>query len=289
MTSKYFFKDISVSNICTNNGINVAVSGYNGMPNPNATSYSGLRPLTFGYTSGTPSVDICNQYKAPITDIITTSQIINIRSGSKACRVISVGGAGGGGGHGGKASSYSYDGDDANYYGGDGGRGGYGSYTYNNYISLAGHNTISVTIGGGGGGSNVGGNDKVTSNYIEWSTPVAYNNNKANAGKGGDGGAGGATYIVLNGTTAWLSAADGGNGGIGGKGAEANASGKSATGVKGAGGEAGNSTVVTSNNANFPVLSNYGIPSTKISVDGSETGGGAPGEPGALQIIWLYD
>jgi hypothetical protein len=286
MSSNYFYKSISVSQICSNNG-NATVSGYTGMPGTSYTSYSGLRPLTFGYKSGTQAVDLCNQYTAPNTGAITTSQTINIRSYAKACRVISVGGAGGGGGHGGKAYSVAYDGDDAEGWGGSGGAGGYGSYTYNNYISLSGYNTISVTVGDGGLGGAAGEDKAVESTYNLGN--FNYTNVKANGTPGESGKAGGDSYIILNGTTDWLSVATGGNGGGGGKGGEANATGSSANANNGAGGLAGNSTSSTSNDGNYPVLSNYGIPSGTISVDGARIGGGYPGTHGAVQIIWLYD
>ena len=148
MSSNYFYKGISVSQICSNNG-NTNVSGYTGMPITSYTNYSGLRPLTFGYTSG--STDICNQYTAPNTGIITatgstTGVGVAIPSGANSCRIISVGGGGGSGGSGGDASSESYNGDASSAQGGFGGTGGYGSYVYAN-VSLAGINAINVFVG----------------------------------------------------------------------------------------------------------------------------------------------
>jgi hypothetical protein len=287
MSSNYSYKGISVSQICSNNG-NTNVSGYTGMPATTYTNYSGLRPLTFGYTSG--STDICNQYTAPNTGVITTSQTINILSNAKSCRVISVGGAGGGGAHGAKATAYTYNGHDEQDYGGDGGRGGYGKYTYNNYISLSGYNTISVTVGNGGtGGETTTDPDSKKSSYISGSVPIAYNKVNVYGGAGGAGKAGNSSYILLNGTNTPIALADGGNGGGGGNGGYAWAGQSSHDGSKGTPGSPGNSTTSTSNDGNYPVLSNYGTPSNTISVDGEGTGGGYSGTQGVVQIIWLYD
>lgn len=287
--SGYSYKGINVNNICVNNGKTTNVSGFVGMPDPSGgTIYSSMRPLTFGYTAGNPPADICNQYAAPNTEIIkTTGTIINVPTNVKSCRVISIGGAGGGGGHGGKASATSYNGHNSTNYGGDGGMGGYGTYTYNNYISLTGHTSISVTVGSGGNGGNSGGDESKKSSYN--SGNANYTNVKSNGGDGAAGNAGNSSYIILNGTNTQLGVASGGNGGGGGNGAWANATESGHNGGDGNAGASGNSTAITSNDTNYPILSNYGMPSTIIAKDGGGQAAGGNGTQGAVQIIWLYD
>ena len=220
MSSNYFYKGISVSQICSNNG-NTNVSGYTGMPITSYTNYSGLRPLTFGYTSG--STDICNQYTAPNTGIITatgstTGVGVAIPSGANSCRIISVGGGGGSGGSGGDASSESYNGDASSAQGGFGGTGGYGSYVYAN-------------VGGAGSQSWV---------YLTGGTLFTAN------------------YQSINAATA-----NGGSGGSGGGAATANASENKATSSGGSKGASGMPTTQQANDGNFPILSNYGNPGTQ--------------------------
>jgi hypothetical protein len=282
MSSNYSYKGISVSQICSNNG-NAIVSGFSGMPGPITTTYSGLRPLKFGYFSGNPPIDLCNQYTAP-SITISTDQTIAIRSGAKSCRIISVGGAGGGGGHGGKATAYTYNGNDEKDFGGDGGMGGYGKYNYSE-TSLVNYNNISITVGDGGtGGSSGSDPDSEKSEYN--AGKASYTKVNVYGGDGHAGNAGKSSYIILNGTSTQLAIADGGNGGAGGIGGYAWAGQSSHDGNKGAPGTSGNTS--TSEDNNYPTF-NYGKPSTTISVDGGETGGGYPGNGGVVQIIWLYD
>ena len=60
--SGYSYKGININNICVNNGTTTNVSGFSGMPTTSTTNYSSMRPLTFGYTTGSPPVDLYNQY-----------------------------------------------------------------------------------------------------------------------------------------------------------------------------------------------------------------------------------
>ena len=286
--SGYFYKDISINNIVVNNGKTTNVSGFSGMPDPSGgTNYSSMRPLKFGYTTG--NSDLLNQYAAPNTGIITASgTTVNVPSGVKYCRVISVGGAGGGGGHGGKASATSYNGHNSTNYGGDGGIGGYGTYTYINSLSISGHNSISVTVGSGGNGGSSGNDDSKKSTYNAGN--ANYTNVKSNGNDGAPGNAGNSSYITLNGdTTTHLAVAPGGNGGGGGNGAWANATESGHNGGDGNAGAYGNSTTAKSNDPNYPILSNYGIPSNVIAKDGGGQATGGNGTQGAVQIIWLYD
>lgn len=269
--SGYSYKGVSVNNICVNNGSTANVGGFSGMPATSVTNYSSMRPLTFGYTTGNPPVDICNKYAAPNTGIITTSGNHSIPTGVKSCRVISVGGGGGNGGGGGTATSESYTGTSSGSGGGAGGSGGYGSYIYSN-ISLTGYSSIYVYTGASGTNGNAGSNQKVNSNYTP--IPAGYNNNKTtNVNDGNAGNAGGYSYIILNGTNNWVAAAAGGNGGGGGGAASANASENKATSNGGSAGAAGTPTTSEANDSNYSTLENYGYPDTQ----------------GAVQIIWLYD
>jgi hypothetical protein len=273
--SGYSYKGINVNNICVNNGTTANVSGFSGMPATSATNYSSMCPLTFGYTTGNPPVDLCNQYAASNTGIITTSGNHTIPIGAKSCRVISVGGGGGSGGKGGNAAAESFNGNGvANGNGGAGGTGGYGTYNYSN-VSLSGYTGIYTFIGGAGTNGNAGSNQKVNSNYTP--VPAGYNNNKTNnVNAGNDGNAGIQTYIQLtttNSQSGYYAIGNAGNGGIGGGPASANASQNKANANDGNAGAAGTPTTIQANDINYPTLSNYGNPSTQ----------------GAVQIIWLYD
>ena len=272
--SGYSYKGINVSNICVNNGTTATVSGFSGMPTiSSATNYSSMRPLTFGYTTGNPPVDLCNQYAASNTGIITTTGNHTIPIGAKSCRVISVGGGGGDGGKGGNASSESYNSNVSSSSGGTGGLGGYGTYNYSN-VSLSGYTGIYTFIGGAGTNGNAGSNQKVNSNYT---FPNGYNNNKTNnVNAGNHGNAGNQTYIQLtttNSQSGYYAISKGGNGGTGGEPASANASENKATSNQGSNGAAGTPTTIQAHDINYPTLSTYGNPSTH----------------GAVQIIWLYD
>jgi hypothetical protein len=261
--SGYSYKGVTVNNICVNNGSTANVSGFSGMPATSATNYSSMRPLTFGYNTGNPPVDICNQYTAPNTGTITSSGNHSIPTGVKSCRVISVGGGGGAGGTGGNAKATSYNtGYSANGSGGSGGSGGYGTYSYNNYISLSGQSNIYVTIGSSG--NNGGTGDGVGKNYAS---------GKISGHQGGSGNGGGSSYITIGSTQ--MSVGYGGNGGEGGEGGSANVDGNDGkvNSAKGSSGNAGTPITTQSNDSNYPTLSNYGHPDTQ----------------GAVQIIWLYD
>ena len=272
--SGYSYKGININNICVNNGTTTNVSGFSGMPTTSTTNYSSMRPLTFGYTTGSPPVDLYNQYTASNTGIITTTGNHSIPIGAKSCRVISVGGGGGSGGKGGNAAAESYNGTQTSATGGAGGLGGYGTYNYSN-ISLSTYTGIYASIGGAGTDGNSGNNQKVNSNYN--AANVNYNNNKTtNVNAGNDGNAGIQTYIQLtttNSQSGYYAIGSGGNGGIGGNPASANASQNKADANKGSDGTNGTPATTQANDSNYPTLSNYGNPDTQ----------------GAVQIIWLYD
>lgn len=270
MSSNFSYKGVSVSNIVTSNG-NATVSGFAGMPAIplGGSNYNGMKPLTFGYTSGTPPVDICNQYIAQ-SNLITSSTNVNIPSGAKSCRVISIGGGGGSGGSGGYGSAKSYyNSNNAKGNGGDGGSGGYGQYTYG-AINLAGYgfNYITVTVGGpGNNGSN---GDNKSQNMAKGTT-------KGNYGSSGNTGA--PSYVVPTGpaATAYFGQqayANGGNGGGGGEGGSGTVNSNGNTNSnKGSDGSAGTPDSSQAYDGNYPALSNYGNPGTQ----------------GAVQIIWLYN
>ena len=269
MPSNFSYKGVSVSNIVTNNG-NTNVSGFSGMPGPIATNYNGMKPLTFGYTSGTPPVDICNQYTANNTGIIFNSQAVSIPSGVKSCRVISVGGGGGTGGSSGNAAAEAYN-NSAAATSTMGGKGGFGSYTYTN-IPLTGYSSFNVVVGTSGTNGNVGSSQKVNSNY-NWTNAVYNNNKTTNVSSGNTGGSGGNSYIILNGTSNWSAVANGGGGGGGGQYPYANASKNAANTGGGSAGNVGTPTASQAYDGNYPALTGYGN----------------PGTAGAVQIIWLYN
>lgn len=282
--SGYYYKGISLSEICENNGT-TTVDGYSGMPASLYPTNPNLSPLPFGYMEGNPPRDLCYKCTA-YSNTISTKQEIPIKPGAKLCRVISVGGAGGGGGHGGKANVYSVNGTRRESFGGPGGMGGYGKYTYNNSISLVNYNSITITVGDGGEGGGSGYDpDSKKSNYNAGN--VSYNKATVTGGVGGAGSPGNSSYIVLNGTDTPLAVADGGNGGTGGTGGYAEANEDNLASNAGDPGVSGNTTTAVFF-ANYPTL-DYGNPSTIISVDGGGTGGGQPGTGGAVRIFWLYE
>jgi hypothetical protein len=272
--SSYSYKGINVSNICVNNGTTTNVSGFLGMPATSETNYSGMRPLTFGYTTGTPPVDLYNQYTASNSGIITTTGNYSIPVGVKSCRIISVGGGGGSGGNGGNASAEAFNAITSVSSGGDGGSGGYGTYNYST-INLSNYTGIYASIGEAGVVGKPGTNQKVNSNYNY--AAGKYNNNKtSNVTPGNSGNAGNQTYIQLttaNSQSSYYAISSGGNRGEGGGPASANASYDKASSSEGSPGIPGTPNKIQANDSNYPILLNYGKPETQ----------------GAVQIIWLYD
>ena len=310
MSSGYYYKGIDLSNIYVNDGTIIDSNGFNiPVAKGKYFNYSGMRPNSFGYTVS--GVDLCNTATANYalyTDSTTTN--VDIPSGVKSCRVISVGGAGGGGGAGGKATSKAYfNSNSKSSFGGDGGVGGYGGYNYSK-LNLDSVSKIQVVVGSAGKGGTSGDNNSTHMNIASTDT-----SNNTKGGDGNSGNAGNSSYIYFdNNTTSHYAVANGGNGGGGGNGAFAKAEFSTSSSNSGKSGSTGNSTESQAKDTNYPQLISYTIPAytytdpitgvtTKITDSRSYYAGvpsngadasnsedtGYTGTNGAVQIIWLYD
>jgi hypothetical protein len=192
MSSGYYYKGISLSEIYVNDGSTSNDYGFFNMPAMSSTKYSGMRPNPLGYTCA--GVDLSNHATANYvlyTDETTTN--VDIPTGVKSCRVISVGGSGGGGGAGGNASSKAFTDDNTkSSFGGDGGAGGYGEYNYSK-LNLDSVSKIHVVVGSAGKGGTSGNNNSTHMNATSTSTR---NNTKGNDGNSGN--AGNSSYIYFD-------------------------------------------------------------------------------------------
>ncbi len=309
MSSGYYYKGISLSEIYVNDGSTSNDYGFFNMPAMSYTKYSGMRPNPLGYTCA--GVDLSNHATANYvlyTDETTTN--VDIPTGVKSCRVISVGGSGGGGGAGGNASSKAFTDDNTkSSFGGDGGAGGYGEYNYSK-LNLDSVSKIHVVVGSAGTGGTSGNNNSTHMNVSSTSTS---NNTKGYDGNSGN--AGNSSYIYFdNNTTSHYAIAKGGNGGGGGIGAHATAEYFNSKSTPGNSGSAGNSSESQAKDTNYPQLISYTIPAVtmidpltgqkKVIVPPVNFYAGMPsngafasnsddtgyqGMNGAVQIIWLYD
>jgi len=312
MSSGYYYKGISLSEIYVNDGSTSNDYGFFNMPAMSSTKYSGMRPNPLGYTCA--GVDLSNHATANYvlyTDETTTN--VDIPTGVKSCRVISVGGSGGGGGAGGKATSKAFANDSSkSSFGGDGGAGGYGEYNYSK-LNLDSVSKIHVVVGSAGKGGTSGNNNSTHMNATSTSTS---NNTKGNDGNSGN--AGNSSYIYFdNNTTSHYAIAKGGNGGGGGVGAKAKAEYLTSDSTAGDNGSSGNPSESQAKDTNYPQLiiktinfppitmfdpikgeTKYipippvnfyaGMPSNGAFASNSDDTG-YQGMNGAVQIIWLYD
>ena len=311
MSSGYYYKGIDLSNIYVNDGLISDSNGFNiPVAKGNYFNYSGMRPNSFGYTVS--GVDLCNTATANYdvyTDSTTTN--VDIPSGVKSCRVISVGGSGGGGGAGGNASSKAYiNSNSKSSFGGDGGVGGYGGYHYSK-LNLDSVSKIQVVVGSAGKGGTSGNNNSTHMNIASTDT-----SNNTKGGDGNSGNAGNSSYIYFdNNTTSHYAVADGGNGGGGGNGASAKAEYSNSNSNSGNSGSTGNSTESQAKDTNYPEVISYtgtksittvdykgasstvtvpvsyyaGVPSTTVAEASNSDANGYKGTNGAVQIIWLYE
>ena len=307
MSSGYYYKGIALSDIYVNDGSTSNDYGFFNMPTMTSTKYSGMRPNSLGYTFS--GVDLSNHATANhvlYTNATTTN--VDIPTGVKSCRVISVGGSGGSGGAGGNASSKAYLSSTSKAsFGGDGGVGGYGGYNYSK-LNLNSVSKIHVVVGSAGKGGTSGNNNSTDTNSTDFS-------NNTKGGDGNSGNAGNSSYIYFdNNTTSHYAIANGGNGGGGGNGASAKAEFSKSDSDPGKSGSAGNSSESQAKDTNYPQLISYtfpgttifnpskgkteeifppinfyaGMPSSGADASNSEDTG-SPGMNGAVQIIWLYD
>lgn len=286
MSSNYFYKNISLSNIYENSGNSTPSSpspfdSFVGIPVGSSTIYTAEQPNTFGFSY--QSIDLTNYVTANNTGLVNTTGNYTIPTGCKSVRVISVGGGGGAGGEGGYAKCTAYDNAEESNPGGPGCSGGYAEYNISN-ISTGNSTTLSVFIGNAGTGGTIGDSDAVKSNF----NGLNYNNEKCNNQKAGnDGTAGNSTYITFdaNGPTQYAIAL-GGNGGQGGNAAKGNVeenkfndtnpgNSNAPTGL----GNAVNSQYSGAPNY-YPQLGNGGHPGVNSATTGQN---------GAAQIIWLFD
>lgn len=312
MSSGYYYKGISLSEIYVNDGSTSNDYGFFNMPAMSSTKYSGMRPNPLGYTCA--GVDLSNHATANYDVYTDTSKTTNVvvPSGVKSCRVISVGGSGGGGGAGGNASSKAFtDENTKSSFGGDGGAGGYGEYNYSK-LNLDSVSKIHVVVGSAGTGGTSGNNNSTHMNVSSTSTR---NNTKGNDGNSGN--AGNSSYIYFdNNTTSHYAIAKGGNGGGGGVGAHATAEYFNSNSTPGNSGSAGNSSESQAKDTNYPQLISYtekismpiidikgtvtkyvdvdvpfyaGVPSTTVAQAYNSDDTGYKGTDGTVQIIWLYD
>ena len=312
MSSGYYYKGISLSEIYVNDGSTSNDYGFFNMPAMSYTKYSGMRPNPLGYTCA--GVDLSNHATANYvvyTDETTTN--VDIPTGVKSCRVISVGGSGGGGGAGGNATSKAFVKETSkSSFGGDGGAGGYGEYNYSK-LNLDSVSKIHVVVGSAGTGG-TSGNNKST--YMNVSNTSTSNNTKGNDGNSGN--AGNSSYIYFdNNTTSHYAIAKGGNGGGGGEGAKATAEYfTSYSNSPDENGSAGNPSESQAKDTNYPPVISYtekismpiidikgtvtkyvdvdvpfyaGVPSTTVAQAYNSDANGYKGTDGAVQIIWLYD
>lgn len=293
--SNYFYKSINLNQIYQNNGTTYgAGTPYVGMPTRTDPSgnvnFSGMRPLTFGYTTNTDG-DLSNIAVANLTIINTSTTTPSaIPTGAKQIRWICVGGGGGGGGAGGFGRANVNN--TATGNGGVGGTGGFGVNTaVTGSYNLQNVNSYGITIGAGGTGGTKGANRTV--NNVT---------GKANAvgSSGNDGNAGGPTslYVFTNASPnvqQIIATASGGNGGGGGAGGSANADSSGNTNSStGAAGTSGTPAAFTSLSPVYPTPSvgstSPGNPGTGDIDNSNGTTLTAPsGRAGQVTIIWLYD
>jgi hypothetical protein len=228
------------------------------------TNYTGLRPLTFGYTykSGNTITDM-NTISTAKNTIYYSTQPVNIPTDCKSIRVSGIGGGGGTGGTGGKAEGKgNFSGNTGKGFGGEGGSGGYGQYKSTKLDINSATKQLTVTIGGPGANGNKG-------KDYEFDTG---GKQAGEAPAGNNGGQGGNTSIQI-GNNASIIIGLPGNGGTGGKGGTAYVNaGSNTNGTKGNVGTPGNETTQQSS-GNFTPLAPQGN----------------PGISGALQVVWLYD
>ena len=312
MTSNtnFTFKGIPLNQIYSNDGTNTNIGGHSGIPTSTGSfnNFNAMKPNPIGFFIN--GVDLSNNLTAKTELYINTSTIPKPPN-AKTLRVISVGGAGGGGGGGGFAQATAGDGEALRFAGGFGGIGGFGSYAFEN-VNISNISNISVIVGNGGVGGNSGGNDSVKSNYN--AANARWNNVKANGGNGNAGGSGNVSYIVLDSTNPanqniYYGYAVGGNGGSGGKGAEANAEQNDANGNYGANGSPGTRSTthysgsniypllvddrdqyVTANNITPIQPTEYGFPPEVFANPWPNIAvNSAPGNQGAVRLVWLYD
>lgn len=274
--SNYFYKGVNLTSICVNDGKTGKINNYTGVPNTNGlySDYSSMRPLSFGYVDSN-GADLSKYYTANYTVYVGSSKVNTVPTGSKSCRIITIGGAGGDGGDGGSASAKKNVNNTKNSKsdGGSGGLGGYGYFAYGNSQFRTG-GYIEIIVGGAGSDGLDGAN---------YSANVNNSGNTKEEGTGGDGGDGGAGspsgfyYYESNGKQITAISSSGGNGGNGGNGAIAYAKTGSTNSYPGNAGNAGSPSVNDRgiNNAYYNFNADYGNPTA--------------GSNGAVIVIWLYD
>lgn len=280
--SNYFYKNVPLNNIYASNGYsntNNPFYGYVGIPMGTSTIYTGLRPVSFGYKSS--GSDLSESVTAGYTSYYNDSNNVNVPTGAKSMRVISIGGGGGGGGGGGygQCKGNVAPTNTAKGNGGSGQAGTYGTIAYSNNdpnsnIPIDGN--ISVSVGQGGASGNAG-NDSSRNSAGKLST---------SGNEGNSGGAGQASFLTIsnnNGNLNYLLYSNGVAGGEGGNGGTAFVvDGANTNSVQ------GNQNASDPNN---PYSSNV-YPDTSEGdpgAGGAPSGSGNNGNPGIIQIIWLYD